>query len=135
MMRIARLYRSRLVHHVTTCIYSLWERGFWLYELFLREFQVISGVAETLLFSFSSLRFYLFLPVLLLSIPLFLFLCQYHWPTESLFEWYCAQPVSALLRGGFRFLHLLLPTSLWASLTSCFPSRERYGLTTFRSHA
>src|SRR2546423_28046 len=91
-MRIARRYRSRLVHHVTTCIYSLWERGFWLYELFLREFQVISEVAETLLFSFSYLRSCLLLTVLLLSIPLFLFLCQYHWPTESLIEQYWGTP-------------------------------------------
>src|SRR2546430_5101392 len=68
MMRIARLYRSRLVHHVTTCIYSLWERGFWLYGLFLREFQAIFGDVGTLLFSFSYLRSSFLLTILLLSI-------------------------------------------------------------------
>jgi hypothetical protein len=43
-----------------------------------------------------------------------------------------AQLLSPPLQGGFRFLHILVPTSLSASLAGCFPFRERYGLTMFR---
>jgi hypothetical protein len=48
------------------------------------------------------------------------------WSTQSL---------STRLLGGIRFLHRLVPTPLWASLTGCFPFRGRYGLTTFRFNA
>ena len=43
-----------------------------------------------------------------------------------------ARDLSAPLQGGLRFLCHPLPASLAAYLTVCFPSRERYGLTTFR---
>ena len=44
-----------------------------------------------------------------------------------------AQPLSASLQGGVRFLHHPLPAVPSAHLTARFLRREDYGLTTFRS--
>ena len=41
------------------------------------------------------------------------------------------QPLSTSLQGGFRFLHLPIPTLPSVSLTVAFPLRENDGLTTF----
>jgi len=46
-----------------------------------------------------------------------------------------AQPLSAPLQSGIRFLHPPLPAAPSARLATRFPSREGYGLTTFRNFA
>src|SRR6266576_872085 len=53
---ICSSYRSRLIRRATTCTDFPWERGFWLYGLFLLEFRAAFGGAGTLLFSFSYLH-------------------------------------------------------------------------------
>ena len=44
-----------------------------------------------------------------------------------------AQLLFAPLQSDLRFFHPRLPAFLSACLTARFPSREKYGLTTFRS--
>jgi hypothetical protein len=44
-----------------------------------------------------------------------------------------AQLLFAPLQSDLRFFHPPLPAFLSACLTARFPSREKYGLTTFRS--